>query len=117
MKMQVTSSAHTGLNEWLFQRLSAIYLALFVFFLIARFYLVPIQDFSQWQAWFESTWIRVAWLLAFTSLLIHAWTGIRSVLLDYVKDFSLRFTLTVVLATGSIACGFWVVDIFYGRGL
>lgn len=116
MKMRVTSSSHSGLGEWLFQRLSAIYLGLFILYVVLRFWLWPIDDFNAWQDWFTSPLVRVVWLLAFTSLLAHAWIGIRSVFLDYLKPFRLRFSVSVISATGLLACGFWVIDILYGRG-
>lgn len=116
MKMRVTSSSHSGLSEWLFQRLSAIYLGLFIFYVVLRFWFWPIEEFTAWQEWFTSPLVRVAWLLAFTSLLVHAWIGIRSVFLDYLKPFPLRFIVSMVFATGLFACGLWVIDILYGRG-
>ncbi len=116
MKMRVTSSSHSGLSEWLFQRLSAIYLGLFIIYLAIRFTVWPITDFTAWHDWFASPVVRISWLLAFTSLLVHAWIGIRSVFLDYLKPFRLRFVVSMIFATGLVACGFWVVDILYGGG-
>lgn len=114
--MRVTSSSHSGLGEWVWQRLSAVYLGLFVFYVTLRFWFWPVADFAAWQAWFTLPVVRIAWLLAFASLLIHAWIGIRSVFLDYLQSFRLRFMVSTLFALGLIACGFWVVDILYGRG-
>lgn len=116
MRMRVTSSAHTGLSEWLLQRMSAIYLGLFIVFISTRLTIWPINDFDEWRSWLGSPIVRIAWLLAFASMLVHAWIGIRSVLLDYLKPFPLRFMVSMIFATGLIASGFWVIDILYGRG-
>ena len=115
MKMRVTSSSHSGLIEWLVQRVSAIYLGIFLIFLIVRFALWPIADFDDWRSWFNLGWVRIVWLLAFGSLLLHAWIGMRSVFLDYIKSFQLRLVLTLVFAIGLLASAVWVVDILYGR--
>jgi len=116
MRMRVTGSSHTGLGEWILQRLSAIYLGLFIVYITARLTFWPIDNFESWRGWFDSPMVRVIWLLAFTSLLVHAWIGIRSVYLDYLKSFQLRFIVSMVSATGLIACGFWVIDILYRGG-
>ena len=112
--MRVTSSSHSGLSEWLLQRLSAVYLGLFVFYVMLRFWFWPVADFETWQGWLTFPLVRIAWLLAFASLLVHAWIGIRSVFLDYLKPFRLRFVVSIVFATGLIATGLWVIDILYG---
>lgn len=117
MRMRLTSSTHTGLSEWLLQRTSAIYLGLFIIYVAIRLIFWPINDFEGWRSWFDSPMVRISWLLAFASLLVHAWIGIRSVFLDYLKPFQLRFIISMVFATGLIACGLWVIDILYGRGV
>ena len=116
MRMRTNSSSHSGLGEWLFQRLSAVYLGVFSVFLFAKFLFWPVSDFAEWQAWFSLSWVRVIWLFAFASLLIHAWIGVRSVLLDYISSFSLRFIIALLFATGLLVSGLWVIDILYGRG-
>ena len=116
MRMRVTSSAHAGLGEWLFQRLTAIYLAVFSIFLFVKFCFWPINDFAAWQAWFSQSWVRVVWLFAFGSLLTHAWIGVRSVLLDYIASFPLRFVIALLFATGLLISGLWVVDVLFGGG-
>ena len=116
MKVRSTSSSHSGLGEWLLQRFTAVYLGLFFLFIAVRILLWPIQDFSEWRAWFMSPWVRVVWLFAFLSLLLHAWIGIRSVLMDYIKPFYLRMLIAFVFASVLIVCGLWSIDILYRGG-
>ena len=116
MKMRVTSSSHSGLGEWLVQRVSAVYLGVFLVFLVVRFSFWPITDFDSWRSWFALSWVRVFWLLAFGSLLLHAWIGMRSVFMDYVKPFRVRLALTLVFASGLLASALWVIEILFGRG-
>jgi succinate dehydrogenase / fumarate reductase membrane anchor subunit len=114
--MRVTSSSHSGLGEWLLQRVSAIYLGLFLIFLIVRFAFWPISDFDAWRSWFTLSWVRILWLFAFVSLLLHAWIGMRSVFLDYIKSFQLRLVLTLVFASGLLVSAIWVIDILFRNG-
>jgi succinate dehydrogenase / fumarate reductase membrane anchor subunit len=113
VKLRNTSSSHSGLGEWLLQRITAVYLGLFIIFVGIRFLIWPIHDHQSWQAWFTLPWVRVIWLFAFFSLLLHAWIGIRSVLMDYVKPFYLRLLIAVIFASGLITSGLWVVDVLY----
>jgi succinate dehydrogenase / fumarate reductase membrane anchor subunit len=46
-------------------------------------------------------------LLFVVALLIHAWVGIRDVLIDYVHPIMARVTLLSLFAIGFVGCGLW----------
>lgn len=106
-----TPSAHAGLAEWLLQRASAVYLGIFSIWLLVRFGFAPITDHAAWKAWFAQGPVRLAWALAFASLLIHAWIGMRSVFLDYVKPLWVRVLAQTLLAFGLSALALWAAQI------
>lgn len=112
-----TSSARTGFVEWLLQRVSAIYLAGFCLYLAVRLLVAPFPNHSSWTAWFMQIEIRLAWGLAFASLLIHAWLGMRSVYLDYVKPTWLRFIVQTLTAFAFATLAMWGADILLGGGV
>lgn len=97
----------SGFMAWLIQRVSAIYLALFT--LYAFFYLLFFtpQDYSHWHAWVLSTPVMLGVLVMVFFTLLHAWIGIRDVLIDYIPFTGLRLVFLSVVATTLIACGFW----------
>lgn len=101
--------------EWLLQRLSAIYLGLFVVYLLLKLNSGVFADFAKWREWFDQESVRWAWMLFYASLLLHAWIGIRSVFLDYIKPFVLRLVLTFGSALLLIFCALWFVEILYYR--
>jgi len=103
-----SGSTHAGLGEWLLQRLSALYLSGFVLFVVLRFSIRPIHDYQAWQAWFAGGAVRIAFALFFVSLLVHAWVGMRSVYLDYLKPFWLRLIVTVATGAGLSAIAVWL---------
>jgi succinate dehydrogenase / fumarate reductase membrane anchor subunit len=107
-------SAHAGLFEWLLQRLTAIYLGIFLVALLVRVWLHPVAQYDDWRVLFAGPWQRVAWLFGILSMLIHGWVGIRSVLLDYLSTFPLRLFATGVTATGLIVCALWALAILFG---
>lgn len=104
-------SAHRGLGEWLLQRLSALYLAGFLFWLLVRLSLSPLSGYVAWKAWFAGGAVRLAFALFFLSLLVHAWVGMRSVFLDYVHPLWLRFSVQLVTALSLLALAFWAAQI------
>lgn len=106
-----TGSAGSGLGEWLLQRLSAVYLAGFVLWLTFHFLAGPAPEYTAWKAWFAQGSVRAATALFFVSILIHAWVGMRSVFLDYLKPLWLRFMVQMFLGFGLLALGFWAAQI------
>jgi succinate dehydrogenase / fumarate reductase membrane anchor subunit len=111
IKPRNTGSAGHGLGEWLVQRLSAVYLAGFVLWLFVRVGLMPFTGYPAWKAWMAGGVVRFAFALFFLSLFLHAWVGLRSVFLDYLKPLWLRFFAQAVTATSLLACAFWVAQI------
>lgn len=87
-----------GLRAWTLQRLSAMYLLIFLAVVGIRAWLAPPQDPLQWVDWWRPPWAAAAALLFFAALCLHAWVGARDVLLDYVKPRWLRGSLLTLLA-------------------
>ena len=70
-------------------------------------------DFQTWRDWVAHPAVNIALALFFASLLLHAWVGGRDVVMDYVKPYSLRFVVLVVLGSGLVAMGLWVMRILF----
>lgn len=105
------SSAQSGLAEWIVQRASALYLAGFVVWLGLRFCLMPAPDYPAWKAWFGQGGVRLAFALAFLNVSLHAWVGVRSVLLDYLKPFAMRLATQMVIAFLLVVQLYWAAQI------
>jgi succinate dehydrogenase / fumarate reductase membrane anchor subunit len=97
------------LRAWLVQRVSAVYLLLFIVFLAGHFLLDPPRDFDAWRGWVAQPWVGVAIMSGFVALLLHAWVGVRDVILDYVQPMALRVPALSLLGVGLIAIGLWMV--------
>jgi succinate dehydrogenase / fumarate reductase membrane anchor subunit len=109
-------SAGSGTVEWLWQRLSAVYLGGFGLLELVYLLFHPVHDYASWRQLFHQPVLRVLWLLGFVALLAHAWIGMRSVYLDYLHAFWLRFAVTMVSAIALFACGVWLALILF-RGV
>ena len=101
-----TSGAHTGTGSWLLQRATALLLAFALPGLTGYFLMVLPVDFAGWQALFAPLWLRVLMPLTGIALALHAWVGMRDLLMDYVHPISLRLALNllvIVTLAGSVA--------------
>ena len=101
----------TGLKAWWVQRVGAVYMLLFVLFLLYSFALQPLHEFSWWHAWVARPGTSVAFLVFFAALLGHMWVGLRDVLLDYAKPAGLRLGLLAAVALGLLGLGIWLLAI------
>ncbi len=101
----------TGLIAWITQRISALFIALFTLYLLYVFLCNPPEGYLQWHVFILSPFNSIAALLFMLSLLLHAWIGIRDVVIDYVHPFAIRLGLLSLLMGGLIACGVWALQI------
>lgn len=107
-------SARAGLGSWYIQRVTSLYLAGFTIYLILRLGVDPMSDYSAWRAWFEQGPVRLAWGLFFVSLLVHAWIGLRSVFMDYLRAAAWRFVASLLTGFGLLALALWAAQILLG---
>jgi succinate dehydrogenase / fumarate reductase membrane anchor subunit len=103
------SRAAQGLRAWLLQRFTAIYLAVYLVALLAYLLTRDAFNYSQWRALQAGPGVGVATALFAFALLLHAWVGIRDVLIDYVHAVWLRLILMVMTALMLLASLLWVV--------
>jgi succinate dehydrogenase / fumarate reductase membrane anchor subunit len=97
----------SGLKAWAIQRLTAIYIGAFALYLVAVLLFAAPADFPAWRAWLGGPVVSVAMLLFIVSVLMHAWIGVRDVLIDYVHPIAIRATLLGVIALSLVAMGLW----------
>ncbi|MCG8425837.1 MAG: succinate dehydrogenase, hydrophobic membrane anchor protein [Chromatiales bacterium] len=103
----------SGLRAWVLQRISAAYLGLYIIYMIGFFSFSPPESVAEWKAWVGSPVAGFALSLFFALLLIHAWVGIRDVLIDYVKPIMARVTLLTVFGLGFVGCGLWAAKVIF----
>jgi len=101
----------SGLKAWALQRVTAIYIGLFGLYLLGTMLIAAPADFPAWKAWFAGPIMNIATLALVLAVLLHAWVGIRDILIDYVKPIAVRAALLSALALGLIACGLWAAQI------
>jgi succinate dehydrogenase membrane anchor subunit len=103
----------TGLRAWVWQRLSAVYLLAFLgYVLVALASGAPVV-YQDWRAWVARPAVQVAAVVFFAMLLVHAWVGLRNIILDYARSVAWRTALLGLVALALLAQGAWAVRILW----
>lgn len=113
MVNRVVVGAHYGLRDWLVQRITAIVMAAYTVLVILPLILTGPFQYRAWKAVFSQGWVRLATLLFVASMLLHAWIGLRDILMDYVKPAGVRLTLQVLVILALAGFGAWAVEILW----
>ena len=98
-----------GLRAWLLQRVSAVYLAVFLGYALVTMLYAPPSGHEQWRAWLAQPAVGVAGALFVLAVLVHAWVGMRDVLMDYVHPTGLRVVLLALLGLVLVSSGLWAL--------
>lgn len=104
-------STASGLTAWLVQRVTAVYMLLFVLFVLGSLSLHPRHSYEQWGTWVGRPAMTVAILVFFASLLSHMGVGLRDVLFDYAPAGLRRFLLgaLVTVLLGLATWALWIL--------
>jgi succinate dehydrogenase / fumarate reductase membrane anchor subunit len=113
MVTRVVVGAHYGLRGWLVQRISAIVIAVYTIVVVAVLAAARPADYAGWKALFGHGLMRFATLLFVVSVLLHAWVGMRDILMDYVKPTGVRLALHVVVMCLLVGYAGWAVQILW----
>lgn len=105
--------ALSGLRAWIIQRFTAVYMLLFLAFALFHFTFYPPHSYKEWRDWIARPFVWTAAALFFVALLMHAWVGLRDVMMDYVKPIQLRISLLVLLWFTLAGLAMWVLQILF----
>ena len=98
-----------GLRAWLAQRISAVYLGAVTPLLLGYFLFFTPSNHQQWSQFVAQPLVAICLALYVLALLMHAWVGVRDVLIDYVHPLSIRLTLLASIAFLLLGCGLWAL--------
>ena len=111
--MRHVGGAHRGLDMWLLQRASAIYMAAYLVVFLILFLAAGPMSFLTWRELFVPTAMKLGSLLFVASLLVHAWIVLREIFMDYVHFLVLRLGLYLAFGALYLGCLVWTVDILW----
>ena len=114
MVNRLVVGAGYGLLGWLVQRISAVVLVIYTLFMTILLWSHRPLQFADWKALFTPLPMRLFSFLFFLSLLLHAWVGVRNILMDYVHPTGWRLTLEVAVIMALTVYGAWSTYILWG---
>ncbi len=115
MVKSVSSLTQSGVRDFLLQRVSAVYMTIFLLSFIAYLFCHPMTDFYSWHLLFESVFVKMAVFFFFLSMILHTWIGVWTIATDYLKGYITRLTF-LILAMGLLLVSLvWAVAILWGR--
>ncbi len=112
MVSSVTSLTGNGLKDWLIQRITAVYLAMYSGLLLVVCFKCSPWSYETWTALFQTSWFQITTALALFALLFHAWIGLWTVTTDYIKSTALRLTvqgLVLFVLLSQLIAGFMII--------
>lgn len=119
---RIITGVRYGLRGWLVQRVSAVLMAAYIFFLAG--YVVFNShfennawaglDYNTWVTLFSNPVMRSFSLLFLFALFYHAWVGVRDIVMDYVKLANIRLVIYVFLIMVLLLYSIWAVQILWG---
>ena len=107
-----TGLTGSGSRDWIFQRISAVVLAVYSV-VIVGFFLFNDVNFEAWKGFMLSLPMKLFSLVAILSLVFHAWVGMWTVLTDYVKSSGLRLVIQSLVIIAVLVYLFWGMMIFW----
>jgi succinate dehydrogenase / fumarate reductase membrane anchor subunit len=112
VKRQVVG-AHYGLKDWIAQRATAVFMALFTLLFAVCVLTLPEFSYASWSGLFKSGVFRFLSFLFFLSLFYHAWIGVRDIWMDYIKPDGLRLVLHLVTLFLLVGYAGWAAQILW----
>lgn len=103
----------TGSRDWLIQRFSAVFLAIYTLFLMIFLIAHRELSYETWIGLFSNLWMQIATLFALLCLVLHSWIGLWTILTDYVKPVFLRYVLQGIILFLLFSYGVWGVMILW----
>lgn len=117
MVASLRSYSKNGLRDWIIQRVTAVAMASYIFFLLGYLFTHAQLDFMSWHSLFSNLWMRLFTLLFLVCVMSHAWIGIWIISTDYLKQTAIRLIFQSVVFLSLIGFLAWGIQILWGVGL
>lgn len=105
--------AHYGLRGWLVQRITALVMAFTTIVIVGGIWSVSPSTFAAWKGVFAKWWMFVSVSLFSIAVMLHAWVGVRDILMDYVKPTGVRLALEVAAILALAFYTVWAMQILW----
>lgn len=114
MVKSLSSLTGSGVRDFIWQRLSAYYLLIYLAVMICAVNCMASFSFAAWSALFAQHWVKGMTFVALISLIMHAWVGMWTIFTDYVPLKCLRSALMLLLLGETLYLMYWGIKILWG---
>jgi succinate dehydrogenase / fumarate reductase, membrane anchor subunit len=104
----------SGLRAWLLQRLTALVMLTLLTLLSCALLVLaidPPRTHAHWRALMHRPEVGLATGVFFAALLLHAWVGVRDVVMDYAHQPWLRVASLTALLVAEAAMAWWLLRV------
>ena len=115
MVWREATGAHYGLTDWLMQRITAVAIAAYLVLLLGVLLFTPGMDLAIWKALLSDQTFKLATFVALISMFLHAWVGMRDIIMDYIRSTALRLALEVAVIVALLFYSGWAIQILWGQ--
>lgn len=105
--------AHYGLKDWIAQRATAVYMALYTIIFAFCALMLPSLSYEAWSGLFSAGLMKFLTFLFLLSVFYHAWIGIRDLWMDYIKPTGVRLALHLVTLFLLVGYAGWAAQILW----
>lgn len=103
----MSSPGLQGLRPWIIQRVSAVYITLYIFYFTLLIFIDNPVNAQAWSSWVATPFNNIALGLFLIAVLWHAWIGVRDIVLDYVPNVVSRLVVLTIVACVILGSGLW----------
>lgn len=97
-----------GFRAWLFQRITAVYIGVYIIVLAVKSIAMEGISYLQWQQIISEPLMNVSLLLFFYAIFLHSWVGIRNVIIDYAGNVTIKILMLTFVAIALLVMMIWV---------
>lgn len=113
MVKTISAVYHAGLRDWVVQRLTAIYMAIYSIALVLFLVIHPDLYFVEWRYIFAQDWMKILTILFILCVVLHAWVGVWTIITDYVNSTWIRIILNILVIFSLFAFFIWGILILW----
>jgi succinate dehydrogenase / fumarate reductase membrane anchor subunit len=106
-----------GLQAWLWQRITGAFMAFYILYVSQVFITTEQMTYQIWYTWLAHPVMNSATGLFFLQLAIHAWVGMRDIILDYMPDDTLRLLTLTAISFFLITCSLALLRVLFSLSM
>ena len=115
--MAITSLTSSGIKDFFVQRVTAVVIALYFGYLLVESVCLHYSgtlNYDTWHAMFVgSTFFKIATLMAYLAMFLHAWVGIWIICSDYIKSAIASSVVMLTFILAYVFCFFWLFAVLF----